>query len=365
MIRIQLAQAAFDRVAVAYSPLTECVLSLRLLVRPTLHPLHQRRTRALRRLPAPMREAFGHLAFALGDSAPVFVAAGAGESMPFAAELERLRSMPAASIRYQFTRGFHHGVLTPAQLERPTIRRRILRAATREMATGREQLELVLDRPHVFQAAFCELIGAYFERSFVKEWDQVEPLLVECAEDAKRRIASDGLYEALPHLSARLRGDVQRGEILIESFVDGTWELTGEELFVVAPSVYAWPNLLVSLDDGGWPKAIVYPAPFLDRAVEPLPPDALHQLLRVLGDNTRLSVLRLIAENPRSTRELAPLVGISEATLSKHLRMLAETGVVSRRREGRFVLYALRQHRLAQLEPSLLRYLFSREDRPG
>jgi DNA-binding transcriptional ArsR family regulator len=367
VIRIQLAPEAIDRVAVARSALTECLLSLRLLVKPTLHPVHQERTRALRRLPASMRRAFERLAFVFADDAPVFVASSASGSISFAAELDRLRSMPAGSARYQFTRALHARVLSPAQLERPTARRRILRtAAAREPAGGREQLELVLEQPDVFLAAFCDLIGAYFERSFRKEWERIEPLLAECAEDAQRRIGSDGLYAALPQLSARLRGDPSKREILVEAFVDEARELTGEEPLLLAPSFFAWPNILVSLDDGGWPKAIVYPAPFLaDRELEPLPPADLQRLLRALGDNTRLIVLRLLAEQPRSTRELAPLVGVSEATLSRHLRVLAEAGAVSRRREGRFVLYALRQERLAQLEPGLLRYLRRHQDRPA
>jgi len=181
-------------------------------------------------------------------------------------------------------------------------------------------------------------------------------------EDAARRLANDGLFKTLPQLSARLRGDPQRGEIEIAAFAHGAWELTGEERLVLVPSVYAWPNLMTSLDDGAWRKVIVYPAPFLaEREVEPLPPADLQRLLRALGDNARLSVLRLVAEQPRSTRELAPLVGISEATLSRHLRVLTEAGAVSRRREGRFVLYALEQERLAQLEPGLLGYLHGQE----
>ena len=52
-------------------------------------------------------------------------------------------------------------------------------------------------------------------------------------------------------------------------------------------------------------------------------------MFRALADETRLQVLRLIAERPRSTQELAPLVGLSEAALSKHLRFLAEVGPAS------------------------------------
>ena len=57
---------------------------------------------------------------------------------------------------------------------------------------------------------------------------------------------------------------------------------------------------------------------------------------------------------PRSAEELAPLVGISEAGLSKHLRALAEAGLVRTRRDGYYVLYEADLDRLRALGPELL-----------
>ena len=42
----------------------------------------------------------------------------------------------------------------------------------------------------------------------------------------------------------------------------------------------------------------------------PIAPEALVGVLRALADDTRLRALRFIAERPRSTQELAPLVGL-------------------------------------------------------
>jgi DNA-binding transcriptional ArsR family regulator len=92
-----------------------------------------------------------------------------------------------------------------------------------------------------------------------------------------------------------------------------------------------------------------------------LPPEELLRLLKAVGDGTRLCALRLIAERPRTTQELAPLVGISEAGLSKHLRSLADAGVVETRRDGYYVLYSLVPDRLEPLSGALLSFLGRRD----
>jgi len=90
-----------------------------------------------------------------------------------------------------------------------------------------------------------------------------------------------------------------------------------------------------------------------------VPADELLHVLRALADPTRLRALKLIAARPRTTQELAPLVGISEAGLSKHLRQLARAGVVESHREGYYVVYKLATDRIAPLSDALLRFLAS------
>ena len=67
--------------------------------------------------------------------------------------------------------------------------------------------------------------------------------------------------------------------------------------------------------------------------------------------------MKLIAERPRSTQELAPLVGISQAGLPKHLRLLARAGVLETRREGYYVLYSLAPDRIDALPDAVRRFM--------
>jgi len=77
-----------------------------------------------------------------------------GPVRPPWASLELLCAMPATIIRHQFTRGLHQGRVTRAQLDRPSVRRRIREAASPELDAVHGELHLVLKRPHLFLAWF-------------------------------------------------------------------------------------------------------------------------------------------------------------------------------------------------------------------
>jgi DNA-binding transcriptional ArsR family regulator len=80
-------------------------------------------------------------------------------------------------------------------------------------------------------------------------------------------------------------------------------------------------------------------------------------MLRALGDDTRLRVLKLLAEQPRTTQELTPLVGLSAAELSKALRRLADAGIARSRREGYYDVYSLDSARLTALSEAIASFL--------
>lgn len=66
------------------------------------------------------------------------------------------------------------------------------------------------------------------------------------------------------------------------------------------------------------------------------------QRFRVLGDSTRLSILRaLMANGEMNVGELVDQLHMSQANVSKHLRILHEARVVARRREGTSAYYSV------------------------
>ena len=60
---------------------------------------------------------------------------------------------------------------------------------------------------------------------------------------------------------------------------------------------------------------------------------------KALSEPTRLSLLARILDSEKTVTELVKVTGLSQPNVSKHLSLLSEAGVVSRRREGLHVHY--------------------------
>ncbi len=65
------------------------------------------------------------------------------------------------------------------------------------------------------------------------------------------------------------------------------------------------------------------------------PFDAILSALTAAGEATRLRLLALLAEAELTVTELVTILGQSQPRVSRHLKLLAEAGLVERHREGR------------------------------
>ncbi len=80
--------------------------------------------------------------------------------------------------------------------------------------------------------------------------------------------------------------------------------------------------------------------------------NALDQTLLALADPTRRGVIDLLRERPRRASELAELLAMTRPAMSRHLRVLRKTGLVSEREpehDARVRLYRLERERFCEL----------------
>lgn len=103
-------------------------------------------------------------------------------------------------------------------------------------------------------------------------------------------------------------------------------------------------------------------------------PVAMADIFDVVADSTRRDVLRVLLDRRAghdsgsgeiSVGEIVDLLGLSQPTVSKHLKVLRDHGLVSVREEGQHRYYRLDATPLEQLEDWLVPFLALDFDDPG
>ena len=76
----------------------------------------------------------------------------------------------------------------------------------------------------------------------------------------------------------------------------------------------------------------------------PLPPELAELIarrFRVLGDPLRVRLLDLLRDEELSVSALAEQLGAGQQNVSKHLTVLADAGMIARRKDGTHVYYRI------------------------
>jgi DNA-binding transcriptional ArsR family regulator len=82
----------------------------------------------------------------------------------------------------------------------------------------------------------------------------------------------------------------------------------------------------------------------------------MEAVLRALADDSRRTMLEALAGGPATAGDLAALLPIARPGVSRHLRVLRETGLVDVRQVAQRRVYSLRPAPLAEVDEWLSRY---------
>jgi DNA-binding transcriptional ArsR family regulator len=77
--------------------------------------------------------------------------------------------------------------------------------------------------------------------------------------------------------------------------------------------------------------------------------EAAGDLFRVLSSPVRVALVDLLAEQPLFVHQIVAASGLSQPHVSQQLRILRDAGLVHRIRQGREVVYALRDEHVAHI----------------
>ncbi len=97
-------------------------------------------------------------------------------------------------------------------------------------------------------------------------------------------------------------------------------------------------------------------APLTGGALDAAAAEQLARSFRALADPTRVRLLSLIAASPEREAcicDLTAIVGLSQPTVSHHMRQLVDVGLVTREQRGRWAFYAVVDEALEALSHAL------------
>ncbi|PKM84649.1 MAG: transcriptional regulator [Firmicutes bacterium HGW-Firmicutes-11] len=76
---------------------------------------------------------------------------------------------------------------------------------------------------------------------------------------------------------------------------------------------------------------------------------AYAMIMKALGDETRVKIFDMLSEGERCACKLLDEFSVTQPTLSYHMKILCDCGLVSARRDGIWMRYTVRQETLAEM----------------
>lgn len=78
---------------------------------------------------------------------------------------------------------------------------------------------------------------------------------------------------------------------------------------------------------------------------------------RCFSSESRAKLIRLLAERELCVGELEILTGQTQSSISQHLRVLFQAGLVEKRREGQWIFYRLNRLRYQEMMAKLQKWM--------
>jgi DNA-binding transcriptional ArsR family regulator len=223
-------------------------------------------------------------------------------------ELERVRSTPPGQVAVELQRTYPTG---------------LPRAA-----------EPFVDDPAATLDELVEQMRTFWEAAVAPWWTRISAMLESEIAWRARRLVGEGVGGAFTGLHQSVSWHEGVLTVHPTKKEPADVDLAGRGLLLV-PAVFTWP-VVWPRTDPPWDPALVYPPSGVADlwTSERRNDDALESLL-----GRRRARVLVELDTPASTLDLAQRLSVSPGGVSDHLSTLRRAGLVTRRREGRRVIY--------------------------
>ncbi|WAL68930.1 DUF5937 family protein [Amycolatopsis cynarae] len=239
----------------------------------------------------------------------------------------------------------------PSPLADTTARERALDLAQARGALQEAFAERLLADPAAVRARVRHTLEQCAEAFFDAAWTGVA---VQLATDLRLKndlLNRRGIGAALTSVSGAVTLAPDGDRIVVDKLQDNATAAHGSGVTFI-PTVFGHPHLVV-IHAPGWQPVVQYPVAEPNQP-EPVPLKTVTLRLEALAHPVRLRLLRTLARGPHTTGELAHAWELSPPEVSRHLAVLRRAGLLTTRRQGRYVHYTLNLPEMTALGTDLL-----------
>lgn len=196
-----------------------------------------------------------------------------------------------------------------------------------------------------------EIMKNYYEAFFYSEINFLQPFLIHAIKRKINTFMEEGMLKGMGKIHERL--EINENKIIFHKNKDYSFDLNKLNKVVITASTFISPHLLMHED-----KGILYLTMLvsLEERNEAVPDDLIY-LLKALGDGTRLRILREMKTEAASTQGLALSLNLTEAGISKHLKVLCNARLIEKKRQGNFVMYSINRDAIDYIPYKLYEFI--------
>jgi len=228
-------------------------------------------------------------------------------------------------------------------------------------------LEELIRNPEEFREQVVATISKFWNTVFEQTWDKLIPKLEESV-FAKRRIFEiSDLNEFVRHALIRIEVDEKQQEI---KALRGGFKLPLRQTrsCTFLPSVFNdrryWT--CYRLNDGTYAVYFPYFEPSIPLTARGYPGSAKYVdpeldpllILKALGDTTRFQIIAMLAESSLSSTQLSARLSLTKATVSHHIHILREAGLLDEEFKAGSVFLTVRREVIKNLSGLVLKRLY-------
>ncbi len=196
-----------------------------------------------------------------------------------------------------------------------------------------------------------DIMKRYYEIVFSHEINFLQPFLIHTIKREIKTYREEGLLNRIDKIHERI--EIKETEIILHKNKEYRFDAKKLSKISITASTFISPHLLMYEDKGILYLTILV---LMEEKEETVPADLVN-LLKALGDETRLKILHEMRKEPAATQSLAVNLKLTEAGISKHLKVLSNAGLVNKVRQGNYMMYSINKDAIDYIPYKLYEYI--------